>query len=1032
VFEHTCRSKWNCTFLAVSAVLLFAWNAAAQTNLAQGRTATQSSTYGPTTGASNAVDGNTDGSYWDGSITHTNLDANAWWQVDLGASAAVGSISIWNRTDCCPQRLNDYWVFGSDTPFGPSDTPATLQSRAGTWSSHQTGYPNPSTTITLNATGRYVRVQLSGTNYLSLAEVQVYGTFLTNSDLAQGKTAAQSSTYGPTTGAANAVDGNADGNYWDGSITHTNLDANAWWQVDLGASAAVGSISIWNRTDCCPQRLNDYWVFVSDTPFGASDTPATLQNRAGTWSSHQTSYPNPSTTITLNAQGRYVRVQLSGTNYLSLAEVQVFGTFQAAPDFTIGVPSGPYYLMSGGSVGNIPVTITSVNGFSSQVTLSAASWPSGLHATFQTNPSQGSTIMTIRADPGTNAQIDSLRVLGSAGTLNHMTAPLTADVQDFTLNALQPVQPSGAPSLPPLTIPLLQSRSLAETVTSQNGFASPVSLNWSVIPPGLMATSFSATATPELPGTVAPGPLSTSTISSNTTGNYTMTLQGSNAGDVHTQDVSVAIVPAVPSMAPTQLEINLGPMPIDRYFLSNSYGDGSPILHGCDPSWTVQQCIRYLFTGPNNYPSQGVTGVRFFFAMAGGVFSTPYTWDPATHVPPTTVDPTWTQNLLQFFKDLRRYGIQRVTPTPVFDGWSLGSAQPVSKFNVPTCFDANGNSTVTSPELDFYPWLPYGLTPPNDPDCPSCPERDCHDTSYNNAAQTPDDVFWGWQPFFTLINTVLAQVQNANRDVSITGPLLDIPYLDYFQESNMEFTAQARMLYDPYRQVDVLQQLSQIMSANGFDPGKVAPSASAPEKPSVPSGNCGSVYGDSALILPVSELTAAIYGWAVIGKVPVDSDVDNHGLYCTRFTSTGTMIVTGHWHPQPSFIDMHASLTYSGISHTSTDLANTTTWSQNVYSALWSFLYNRTLTGMHAVIGETNPVQAGPDWGNNPDRGCQQFTKEEAAAMVSGYRSSSLYTAAQNGTNGTSVVMRPWHDLVNYRCTPSPHIINPPFNPFAQ
>src|SRR5207253_2152831 len=35
---------------------------------------------------------------------------------------------------------------------------------------------------------------------------------------------------------------------------------------------------------------------------------------------------NPSTTITLNAQGRYVRVQLSGTNYLSLAEVQVFGT----------------------------------------------------------------------------------------------------------------------------------------------------------------------------------------------------------------------------------------------------------------------------------------------------------------------------------------------------------------------------------------------------------------------------------------------------------------------------------------------------------------------------------------------------------------------------------------------------------------------------------------------------------------------------------------------------------------------------------
>src|SRR6266851_5266458 len=105
----------------------------------------------------------------------------------------------------------------------------------------QTGYPNASTTITLNTQGRYVRVQLSGTNYLALAEVQVFGTSLPN--VAQGKTATQSSTYGGGTGASNAVDGNTDGNFSHGSITHTNLDANAWWQVDLGTSATVGSIS---------------------------------------------------------------------------------------------------------------------------------------------------------------------------------------------------------------------------------------------------------------------------------------------------------------------------------------------------------------------------------------------------------------------------------------------------------------------------------------------------------------------------------------------------------------------------------------------------------------------------------------------------------------------------------------------------------------------------------------------------------------------------------------------------------------------
>jgi hypothetical protein len=82
---------------------------------------------------------------------------------------------------------------------------------------------------------------------------------------------------------------------------------------------------VWNRTDCCGSRLGDYWIFISDTPFLSTDTPATLQNRPGTFASHQTTAPNPSTGIPVGAQGRYVRVQLSFAGYLSLAEVQVFG-----------------------------------------------------------------------------------------------------------------------------------------------------------------------------------------------------------------------------------------------------------------------------------------------------------------------------------------------------------------------------------------------------------------------------------------------------------------------------------------------------------------------------------------------------------------------------------------------------------------------------------------------------------------------------------------------------------------------------------
>jgi hypothetical protein len=318
-------------FLGLAEVQVFGTVGPAPMNIAQGKLASQSSTFPgyASASASSAVDGSTDGNFGDGSVTATNADPNAWWQVDLGASAGVSSIVVWNRSDCCGSRLGDYWVFVSDTPFLPTDTPATLQNRPLTFSSHQGAAPNPSTTIAAAAQGRYVRVQLSGTDYLSLAEVQVFGVggAPAPTNVALGKAATQSSTLPgyATDGAAAAVDGSTDGNFFDGSVTATNLDPNAWWQVDLGASTFVSSILIFNRTDCCGSRLNDYWVFVSDTPFLASDTPATLQNRPGTFSSHQTAAPNPSTTIAAGAQGRYVRVQLTGANYLSLAEVQVFG-----------------------------------------------------------------------------------------------------------------------------------------------------------------------------------------------------------------------------------------------------------------------------------------------------------------------------------------------------------------------------------------------------------------------------------------------------------------------------------------------------------------------------------------------------------------------------------------------------------------------------------------------------------------------------------------------------------------------------------
>jgi YD repeat-containing protein len=147
------------------------------TNVAIGKAATQASTltnFNPPGDASHAVDGNTNGGYFSGSVTHTLGGGQDWWQVDLGGSYAIQSVRVWNRTDCCADRLTNFYVFVSDTPFAATDLAATL-GQAGVSAYYTPGQGGTPTTLAAARTGRYVRVQLASQGVLSLAEVEVMG-----------------------------------------------------------------------------------------------------------------------------------------------------------------------------------------------------------------------------------------------------------------------------------------------------------------------------------------------------------------------------------------------------------------------------------------------------------------------------------------------------------------------------------------------------------------------------------------------------------------------------------------------------------------------------------------------------------------------------------------------------------------------------------------------------------------------------------------------------------------------------------------
>lgn len=152
------------------------------------------------------------------------------------------------------------------------------------------------------------------------------GQWVANPDgnLALGKATRQSSTYGGYAVASRAVDGNPNGNWGGNSVTHTNQDPNAWWQVDLGAEAGIAEIEIINRTDCCADRLRNFYLFVSETPMHGRSRDDLIDD-ASVYKTFQTAMPGSSLRLPIGVTGRYVKIQLEGTDFLSLAEVRVFG-----------------------------------------------------------------------------------------------------------------------------------------------------------------------------------------------------------------------------------------------------------------------------------------------------------------------------------------------------------------------------------------------------------------------------------------------------------------------------------------------------------------------------------------------------------------------------------------------------------------------------------------------------------------------------------------------------------------------------------
>jgi NedA-like, galactose-binding domain len=299
-----------------------------------------------------AIDGITDGNYGGGSVSHTDaVTAFSFWQVDLGINRPIDQIVLWNRTDCCGDRLSNFNVSVTDA------LNAVVFSQNYYVGAGSVGV-NEVVNLPATINGKVVKVQFlgpSGLNNsnepsLSLAEVQLFNNHPTSfTNLALGKTTLMSS-EGFGGAASRGVDGNTDGRYGNNSVTHTaSLGAvPVFWEVDLGGDFGINDISLWNRVDCCMARLSNFRVSIFDGP-------------TEVWGNDYFTVAGTSVAAVFSiledtggffAIGDRVRVSLiggvngspepigGGKDLLSLAEVQVFGAAVPEPSALVAVLGG--------------------------------------------------------------------------------------------------------------------------------------------------------------------------------------------------------------------------------------------------------------------------------------------------------------------------------------------------------------------------------------------------------------------------------------------------------------------------------------------------------------------------------------------------------------------------------------------------------------------------------------------------------------------------------------------------------------------
>jgi hypothetical protein len=450
---------------------------------------------------------------------------------------------------------------------------------------------------------------------------------------------------------------------------------------------------------------------------------------------------------------------------------------------------------------------------------------------------------------------------------------------------------------------------------------------------------------------------------------------------------AILLLGAGPAMGASlrPLEVNIGPLWVDQYTYTDM-NTGRSVFPACSATLSVRGCMQKFLS---YYAKQGVTGIRFQFALGGGAGSTPFNAQGK-------VLSTWLRNLEAFFADVKSAGIRNVTPTSTLNqSWS-GSAGGISLKTKTVPYQKGKQCTQTGMEtLAFFPWLPYGL----DPSQPGEPPADKEvNVAYYCSPKNP--IFWGWTPLFNLVDGVAKAAQDEG---------VEIEEWDVENELDLwNFTNEAREVYDPVTHTPVLYNVGEALAKHGFKSTAATFSVTVPS-PTIAGAACDSVYGASAYATWGSELLAAETGGYIggAGDFPNATSAANGNLTCGGNTDGMITIPKQPSEWKPGIYDFHVYVCIAGANGCELN-KNLKGTAVDAYNGVWDFFVKNGYTEHLAMIGETDS--------GAPNIACDGHTPAMAAENAKAFRMSELFTDASAHT-----VIRPWAYLV----TPGGEVCQP-------